>query len=82
LGTRVSHSGKSVGARPRVYPAFVAAVLKGIFKKLIFRNCENASKIHILKNIAPKIMKPILVDFLGIDLQYKNIVCQLCDTFV
>jgi hypothetical protein len=27
-------------------------------------------------------MKQIFVDFLGVDLQYKNIACQICDTFV
>jgi hypothetical protein len=43
-----------------VYPAVVAAIFKGIFEKGISRNCKNASKIHILKNIAPKMIKPIL----------------------
>jgi hypothetical protein len=27
-------------------------------------------------------MNPILVDFLGVDIQHKNIVWQICDTFV
>jgi hypothetical protein len=32
--------------------------------------------------MAPKFMKQILADFLGVDLQYKNIACQICETFV
>jgi hypothetical protein len=44
-------------------------------KKLISRKCENDSKNHILRFMAPKIVKQILVDFLGVDLWFKNIVC-------
>jgi hypothetical protein len=60
---------------------FIGGVLAGILE-MISRKDENASKHHILKNIAPKMLKPILVDFLGVDLQCKNIVCKICDTFV
>jgi hypothetical protein len=51
-----------------VYPAFCSSGFKGIFEKGISKICENASKIHILKSIASKMMKPILVDFLRVDL--------------
>jgi hypothetical protein len=51
-------------------------------KKLISRICENASKNHILRNIAPKLLRQILLCFLSLDLTLKNIVCQICDTFV
>jgi hypothetical protein len=61
---------------------FVATVFKGVFEKGISRNCENASKIHILESIASKMMKPILIDFLRVYLQDKNIVCPIYDTFV
>jgi hypothetical protein len=44
-----------------------------VLKKIIFRNYEKALNIYILRNTAPNFMKQILVDFLGVDLQYKNI---------
>jgi hypothetical protein len=31
--------------------------------------------MYILRFMAPKIMKQILVDFLGVDLWFKNIAC-------
>jgi hypothetical protein len=34
---------------------------------------KNTSKNHILKNMAPKMMKPILVDFLGVDLKHMGV---------
>jgi hypothetical protein len=35
-----------------------------------------------LRNMAPKIVKQILVDFLGVGLQYKNIAWWFCGTFL
>jgi hypothetical protein len=52
------------------------------FKKMNFQIYLNTSKNHNLLILAPKMMKPILVDFLGVDLQYKIIACRICDTFV
>jgi hypothetical protein len=51
-------------------------------KKLIFRICENASKNHILRNLAPTLLRQILLCFLALDLPLKNMVCQIYDTFV
>jgi hypothetical protein len=64
LGPRVSCSGQAWVHGLGCTQHFVAAVFKGIFEKGISRNCENASKIHIFKNIASKMMKQISVDFL------------------
>jgi hypothetical protein len=47
-----------------------------------FQKMRKASKIHILRFMAPKIVKQILVDFLGVDLWFKNIACWICDTFL
>jgi hypothetical protein len=41
---------------------------------MIFRNDVNALENHNLLILAPKMVKQILVDFLGVDLQCKNIV--------
>jgi hypothetical protein len=48
---------------------------------MFFQKCLNALEIHILRNMAPNWMKQILLCSLGIDLQFKNIVCKFCDTF-
>jgi hypothetical protein len=45
------------------------------FQKCFSRKCENDSKNLILRFMAPKIMKQILVDFLEVDLWVKNIAC-------
>jgi hypothetical protein len=52
--------------------AFRAGWIFG-FKENDFQKMKRASKINILRNMAPKIVKQILVDFLGVGLQYKNI---------
>jgi hypothetical protein len=43
--------------------------------KWIFKKCENDSKNHILRFMALKMVKQILVDFLEVDLWFKNIAC-------
>jgi hypothetical protein len=52
------------------------------FKKMNFKIYLNTSKNHNLLILAPKMMKLILIYFLGVDLQYKIIACKICDTFV
>jgi hypothetical protein len=69
-GPRLSVPRCGVGVKQRVYPAFQQHFLKG-FEKWIFRNYVNDLENHNLLNMTPKMMKLILVDFLGIDLQYK-----------
>jgi hypothetical protein len=39
-------------------------------------------EIHNSKNIAPKLMKQILLWSLLSDLHNKNVACQFCDTFL
>jgi hypothetical protein len=51
-------------------------------KEKDFQILFRASKIHNMLIIAPNLMKQILVDFLGVDLQYKNIAYKFCDTFL
>jgi hypothetical protein len=77
----------SASPRARVYTA--PGVLSVFYRlglkrdlKLISRNSLKASKIYILRFMAPKIVKQILVDFLGVDLWFKNIACWICDTFL
>jgi hypothetical protein len=43
---------------------------------------ENMKILPKFITIASKMMKPILVDFLRVYLHGKNIVWQICDTFV
>jgi hypothetical protein len=47
-------------------------IFKRVFRKglmkMIFRNYENTFKNHILRIIASKMMKQILVVFLGVDI--------------
>jgi hypothetical protein len=42
----------------------------------------NASKIRISVSLAPNCMRPILLDSLWVDLQFKNVACQYGDTFI
>jgi hypothetical protein len=49
---------------------------------MISRFCSNALEIHKLKNIAPNLLQQMLLCFLVLDLQFKNIACQICDTFI
>jgi hypothetical protein len=46
-----------------------------MISKMFSRKRENDSKNHILRFMVPKIVKQILVDFLGVDLWFKNIAC-------
>jgi hypothetical protein len=45
------------------------------FMKWISKKCKNDSKNHILRFMAPKIVKQILVDFLEVGIWFKNIAC-------
>jgi hypothetical protein len=56
--------------------AFWVAGFSKRIKKMISRFCFKALKIHNLSYIAPKLMKQILLGFLGVDLQYKIIARQ------
>jgi hypothetical protein len=72
-----------VGALHRVHPAFSAADLKKKrIRKWFFRIYENALEICILLILAPNWMKQVLLGCFGVDLQVKNIACQVCDTFL
>jgi hypothetical protein len=55
--------------------------LKGI-GKWFFRNAFNALENHILVKTSPNCIRQILLDSLWVDLQYKNIACQICNTFL
>jgi hypothetical protein len=80
-GPTISHMGLRLGASPGVPSVFSSGFLKG-FQKWIFRNYWNALEIHNLKNMAPKFMKQILLWSLWLDIQFKNVACQMCDTFL
>jgi hypothetical protein len=67
----LSHPARAC-AQPQVYSAFSAADFKKELE-MIFRIYVNALENHNLLILAPKIVKQILVDFLGVDLWFKNI---------
>jgi hypothetical protein len=75
-GLRVGHWGPDLVQIWGTHSGFELAGFSGL-KKMISRNYEKASKIYILRFIAPNLMKPILAEFLGVDLQHKNIVWQI-----
>jgi hypothetical protein len=62
--------------------AVLLAGFENPFLKCFSRKYKNASKIHISVNLAPKLLKQILLCFLALDISVKNIACQICDTFI
>jgi hypothetical protein len=76
---RLTRRGPLLAARARTWVQIWGSpsIFEGVFRKglmkLISRKCENDSKNHILRFMTPKIVKQILVDFLGVDLWFKNV---------
>jgi hypothetical protein len=64
------------GGDSGVHVAFSDLVLKKMILKNDFRNCIKSCKMCIFFCRAPKLVKQILLCFLGVDLQFKNVAYQ------
>jgi hypothetical protein len=70
-----------LGALHRVHSAFSMADFLKRNWKMIFRIYVNALENHNLHILALKIVKQILVDFLGVDLWFKILHVEIATLF-